>query len=165
MKVDGADDPSRRRSRRLNLKALHNWGINETSLYYIYFQNIWHSKVAVAIHYRVQKRSQTFSLNVMFSGTLFHQYGISRRYFEQTVKISSALISMRWTTNHWATSWMASCNPQSEWWLHDSHDVIYVTLQHKTSCMGQILESEILQVICDSVLLSTNIFDIIIYAS
>jgi hypothetical protein len=37
-----------------------------------------------------------------------------------------------------------------------------VTLQHKTSCLGQILESEIL-VLCDSVLLelSTNI-DIII---
>jgi hypothetical protein len=25
MKVDGADDPSRRRSRRLNLKALDGW--------------------------------------------------------------------------------------------------------------------------------------------
>jgi hypothetical protein len=43
---------------------------------------------------------------------------------------------------------------------------MYVTLhwvQHKTSRMGQILESEIL-VLCDSVLqeLSTNVFDIII---
>jgi hypothetical protein len=38
-----------------------------------------------------------------------------------------------------------------------------VTLQHETSRMGQILESEILD-LCDSVLqeLSTNIFDIII---
>jgi hypothetical protein len=38
-----------------------------------------------------------------------------------------------------------------------------VTLQHKTSHLGQILESEI-WVLCDSVLqeLSTNIFDIII---
>jgi hypothetical protein len=40
---------------------------------------------------------------------------------------------------------------------------IFVTLQHKTSRLGQILESEIL-VLCDSVLqeLSTNIFNIII---
>jgi hypothetical protein len=38
-----------------------------------------------------------------------------------------------------------------------------VTLQHKASCMGQILEREILD-LCDSVLreLSTNVFDIII---
>jgi hypothetical protein len=42
-------------------------------------------------------------------------------------------------------------------------DNIYVTIQHKTSSLGQILESEIL-VLCDSVLqeLSTNIFNIII---
>jgi hypothetical protein len=40
---------------------------------------------------------------------------------------------------------------------------IYVTLEHKTSCLGQILESEILA-LSDSVLqeLSTNIFHIII---
>jgi hypothetical protein len=39
----------------------------------------------------------------------------------------------------------------------------YVTLQHKTSRLGQILESDIL-ILCDGVLqeLSTNIFDIII---
>jgi hypothetical protein len=38
--------------------------------------------------------------------------------------------------------------------------LLYVTLQHKTSRMGQILESEIHLVLCDSVLqeLSTNIF-------
>jgi hypothetical protein len=44
------------------------------------------------------------------------------------------------------------------------HEIfLYVTLQHKTSRLSQMLESEIL-VLCDSVLqeLSTNVFDIII---
>jgi hypothetical protein len=60
-----------------------------------------------------------------------------------------------------------------DWWTRGQMKVnesfrenMYVTLQHKTSLLGQILESEIL-VLCDSVLqeLSTNIhgFDIIHY--
>jgi hypothetical protein len=43
---------------------------------------------------RVQKMSQNLSRNFQFSGILFCQQSIYGRYFEQTVKISSAL--MHW---------------------------------------------------------------------